>query len=788
MVFKKGVLICLLGIFLVVLSLNAYSAIVVNEVLANGLIEPDSEWVEIFNNGASEVNLTNFNISETSSSNFTLNLTIPANSFIVLVQNFTLFNSTFPDVNQSGVKIVEYGQIVPSFQLSNTGGTIDLYNTSGNKIDSLAYAQSSATQENISIGRYPDGSSNLLNLSTLTPGAKNDNQAPKLNKWIRPSRNNTNVNSSVNVTINITDDTTQINVSLINLNGSNLSLSRDGDIWFFLWNTSNFTSKSYNITIFANDSYGKSMREILFNITVDNNPFIVSFSPSNLNPTLTENSTLNFSVNASDTDDALLNFSWFLDNKLNSSNPVNFSYSPGFDENGTRALNVTIKDSFSNQVSMKWTITVTNINRQPVLDSISNKLGSKSINLSFNITATDLDNDTLTFSSNISAITISKINNSIATISWKPTNKDIGIQTVNFSVSDGFLFDSKVISITINFTNNTAPNIISSPVTTGREKEKYSYDVDAVDGDNDVLSFSLKTNASGMSIDSSTGLITFTPSAIAFFVVNVSVSDLIEITNQTYNITVLEGKKFKIDEVEARVDGKRSKVTNKQAISKEAEPGSNIRFKVTVLNDFPRSKDISIEDVEVKVTIEGIDDGDDLEEESRDFDLDAEEDKSVTLNFKLPLNIDEGTFDVTIEAEGEDDTGTDHFDRFDTELEVEKERHDLRFLGFNINPTTIVCNRNFHANYEIINLGREDEDSIAIEIKNDELGLNFVEKDIQLESGTEDNTLLKSARFKLTRKIKAGVYPISANVYSDDGKLRDTEMVELKVQKCVKKK
>lgn len=789
MVFKKGGFIGFLIAVTIALSLNAYSAILINEILANGVIEPDSEWVELLNNESFAVNLTNFNISETSSKNFTLNATIPANSFIVLVENFTLFNLTFPRVNQSGIKIIEYGEITPNFQLSNSAGSVTLYNSSGEKIDSIEYVQSSATQENISIGRYQDGSSNIFNLSTLTPGAKNDAQAPKLNKWINPSKNNTNIGSLTNTTVNITDDTTQVNSTIINFNGTNFSMAKNGNIWSFLWNTSSNIQKQYNITVFFNDSYGKANTDTLFNITINNSPFIISFSPSNLTQTLAENSTLNFSINASDPDDVLLNFSWLIDNVINSTNTANFSYSPGFNDNGTHTVNVTIKDTASNQVSIKWTIRVTNINRAPILEPIIDKNVSKNINLSFNINATDFDNDTLTFSSNHSSIVISQINNSLATVSWKPTNLNLGNNVIKFTVSDGFLTDFRIITITVNAVGNVAPAITSSPKKSGLRDDLYSYDVDATDSDNDILRFSLKTNASGISIDSSSGLITFTPSSIGIFSVNVSVTDFVEIINQSYEIVVIVGNKLRIDDVDVKVDGKKSSnVKENTKIRKEAKPGSSIEFKITVKNNFLESDNIEIEDIEVKTTIEDIDNGDDLEEESNEFDLDEQDDKTVTLKFKIPLNVEEDNYDVLIEAEGEDQNGNNIDRDYKIELEVEKEKHDLRFLSFELSPTVISCNRLLNARDKIINIGQEDEANAVLEIKSQGLGLNFIQKGIAIEEGTEDNTFSKSVNIKLNDKIENGAYPITANIYSDDGKLRDTKKAEIKVTDCVKTK
>ncbi|MEK6827733.1 MAG: hypothetical protein AABX78_00115, partial [Nanoarchaeota archaeon] len=301
--------------------------------------------------------------------------------------------------------------------------------------------------------------------------------------------------------------------------------------------------------------------------------------------------------------------------------------------------------------------------------------------------------------------------------------------------------------------------------------------------------FSLKTNASGMAINSNAGLITFTPSLVGVFGVNASVTDLIETANQSYVLVVELGNPLKITDVDVKVDGKKSSnVKENSKISKEAKPSSDVEFKITVKNNFLESDNIKIENIEVKTTIEGIDDGSDFEEESNEFDLNEQDDKTVTLKFKLPLNIEEGDYDVAIHAEGEDENGNVYERDFKIELEVEKEKHDLRFQQFELSPAIVSCARAISARYKIINLGQEDEENAIIEIKNDNLGLDFVQKGISINEGTEDNIFSKSANFRLNNNVENGDYQVIANIHSDDGKLRDTKTTQVKVVDCVKTK
>ena len=75
-------------------------------------------------------------------------------------------------------------------------------------------------------------------------------------------------------------------------------------------------------------------------------------------------------------------------------------------------------------------------------------------------------------------------------------------------------YPDNFISAVCGSSTNHPPEIISIPITTATVNKPYSYDVDATDPDvGDTLTYSLTTKPSGMSINSSTGVINWTPSS-----------------------------------------------------------------------------------------------------------------------------------------------------------------------------------------------------------------------------------------------------------------------------------
>ncbi|MBA7554437.1 hypothetical protein ES705_47058 [subsurface metagenome] len=94
------------------------------------------------------------------------------------------------------------------------------------------------------------------------------------------------------------------------------------------------------------------------------------------------------------------------------------------------------------------------------------------------------------------------------------------------------------------FLFNSSPVIGSNPVTTAKEGVVYTYDVEATDPNEDTLTYSLTTSPTGMTINSTTGVITWTPteSQVGENEVVVEVSDESKSTTQSFTVTVAEAK------------------------------------------------------------------------------------------------------------------------------------------------------------------------------------------------------------------------------------------------------
>ena len=85
---------------------------------------------------------------------------------------------------------------------------------------------------------------------------------------------------------------------------------------------------------------------------------------------------------------------------------------------------------------------------------------------------------------------------------------------------------------------NQAPTINSNPMTSTLVGQPYTYDVEATDADGDPLTYSLTSNPTGMTINSSTGVITWTPTMFGNYNVNLEVSDGELSDTQSFTLSV----------------------------------------------------------------------------------------------------------------------------------------------------------------------------------------------------------------------------------------------------------
>ncbi|MEK7192151.1 MAG: putative Ig domain-containing protein [Patescibacteria group bacterium] len=245
---------------------------------------------------------------------------------------------------------------------------------------------------------------------------------------------------------------------------------------------------------------------------------------------------LQFTVNAIDPENDPLTYSaHFLPSgaSFNTGTKI-FSWTPNNIQDGTHLIEFSVSDG-QYRVSQVVTIIVdgkenppVNTNSKPVWDHIGDKTVVVGQTLQFSVWANDTDGHYLNYS--VLNLPLGANFNPYSRIfSWTPNSNQLGSHVITFRVADSYYtVDNGVTIAVISNAINRAPSFVNfNPPAKGKVGQPYSYDLSAVDPDNDPITFGLISGPIGMSVNPVSGLIQWTPSALQanYSYALVSVSD-----------------------------------------------------------------------------------------------------------------------------------------------------------------------------------------------------------------------------------------------------------------------
>ncbi|MDZ4851880.1 MAG: putative Ig domain-containing protein [Pirellulaceae bacterium] len=170
---------------------------------------------------------------------------------------------------------------------------------------------------------------------------------------------------------------------------------------------------------------------------------------------------------------------------------------------------------FKNPNGIRFTydlVVLGQLNQSPVITSEAIIEASVGRAYGYQILATDLDGDILTYSLLSGPKSMSLEGD---TLKWAPTAQDLGNQAVVVRVSDGRggIVDQRFTLGVTEPPPNRPPVFTSTPVVDGNIGSSYVYNAKAIDSDADSLTYELVDGPSGMRVDKQTGKVTWTPTA-----------------------------------------------------------------------------------------------------------------------------------------------------------------------------------------------------------------------------------------------------------------------------------
>lgn len=169
-------------------------------------------------------------------------------------------------------------------------------------------------------------------------------------------------------------------------------------------------------------------------------------------------------------------------------------------------------------------------NSAPVITSAPVTTGSMGVAYSYDVNASGTPAPVYKLLSSPTGMTI---NSSTGLIQWTPSSS--GSFAVQVEANNG-ISPSSAQSFTISVASDDAPVINSVPVTSALANQLYSYDVNA--SGNPAPTYKLTVSPSGMSINSTSGLIQWTPTAAGSFNVTIEANNGTNSALQSFTIQV----------------------------------------------------------------------------------------------------------------------------------------------------------------------------------------------------------------------------------------------------------
>ena len=281
------------------------------------------------------------------------------------------------------------------------------------------------------------------------------------------------------------------------------------------WTPAEGVTTSGSVTLTVDDSNGGTASEV-FTITVT----AVNDAPVANDDTASTSEdtpvTIDVLVNDTDADGDTLTVSAVTQpsNGAVTTDGSNVVYTPDADFNGSDSFTYTAGDGTGTDTATV-TVTVVAVNDLPVA---ADNAYSTDEDTALTVAAPGvLGNDSDPDGDALSAVQVSGPSNGTLTLSadgsftYTPGADFNGDDSFTYKANDGTA-DSSVATVTISVGVINDPPVISSTAsTTATEEIEYTYNPVATDADNDTLTWSLSNAPVGMTINSATGTITWTP-------------------------------------------------------------------------------------------------------------------------------------------------------------------------------------------------------------------------------------------------------------------------------------
>ncbi|MCH7879090.1 MAG: hypothetical protein IH914_07240, partial [candidate division Zixibacteria bacterium] len=374
------------------------------------------------------------------------------------------------------------------------------------------------------------------------------NQAPVL-AAIGPKSVDENVNLSFGVSATDPDATTP-GLSATDLPAGAAFTDNGDGTGSFSWTPGFAQSGIFAVTFIATDGTlsDSEIVQITVNEVGNQAPVLAAIGPQSV----TENVSLTFGASATDPDGTipaltaspLPSGTTFIDN---GDGTGSFSWTPNFTQSGIFNVIFVASDGTLPDSELVVITVVEAGNQPPVLAAIGPQGVTENVQLSFGVSASDLDATTPSLSASPlpAGAVFTDNGDGTGTFDWTPDFTQSGVFNIAFVASDGLLADSEVVVINVNEAGNQIPALAAIGAQATSEGVNLNVVVSAVDPDGTIPALGaapLPVGATFTDNGDGTGVFDWTPdfTQAGSFIVIFLASDGVATDSEVVSITVNE--------------------------------------------------------------------------------------------------------------------------------------------------------------------------------------------------------------------------------------------------------
>ena len=318
------------------------------------------------------------------------------------------------------------------------------------------------------------------------------------------------------------------------VSGSELAITSAG-VLTFVEAPDYETKAAYTATVTASDGLNTTTQDITVNVTNVND--VAPEFTSEATFSAAENQTAIGTVTATDAEGDDVTFTISGDElAITSAGVLTFVEAPDYETKATYTATVTASDG-TNTTTQDITVNVTNVNdNNPSFTSSATFSAAENQTAIGTVTATDADEDSITYSISGSDITINSSSGVIAFVS-APDYEIKAVYTATVTASDGTNSTTQDITVNVTNVNDNNPSFTSSATFSAAENQTAIGTVTATDADGDAVTFIISGDELAIT---SAGVLTFVEApdyeTKATYTATVTATDGANISQQ--NITV----------------------------------------------------------------------------------------------------------------------------------------------------------------------------------------------------------------------------------------------------------